>query len=97
MNAAVRSVVRTAIDKGAEVFAIYEGYQGMVDGGERIRPMDWDSVGGILQRGGTIIGSAQSPEFRTRDGRRQAAKIAASVPVGGFGGQREREPPDQGA
>ena len=62
MNAAVRSVVRTAIEKGAEVFAIYEGYQGMVDGGERIRPMDWDSVGGILHRGGTVIGTARCAE-----------------------------------
>ncbi len=73
MNAAVRSVVRTALDRGTEVYAIYEGYQGLVDGGESIRKMDWDSVGGILHRGGTIIGTARSEEFRTRDGRRKAA------------------------
>jgi len=73
MNAAVRAIVRTALDRGVEVYAIYEGYQGMVDGGNRIRKMDWDSVGGILQRGGTIIGSARCAAFRTRDGRRQAA------------------------
>lgn len=51
MNSAVRSVVRTALDRGLEVYAIYEGYQGLVDGGDRIRKMDWDSVGGILQGG----------------------------------------------
>ncbi|MEW6403968.1 MAG: 6-phosphofructokinase [Chloroflexota bacterium] len=73
MNAAVRAVVRTALDKGADVYAIYEGYQGLVEGGERIRQMDWDSVGGILQQGGTIIGTARSEEFRTREGRQQAA------------------------
>lgn len=73
MNAAVRAVVRTALDKGLDVYAIYEGYQGMVDGGDRIRKMDWDSVGGILQRGGTIIGSARCAAFRTKDGRIQAA------------------------
>ncbi len=73
MNAAVRSVVRTALNKGAEVYAIYEGYQGMVDGKEYIRKMDWDSVGGILQLGGTIIGSARCEAFRTREGRRIAA------------------------
>ena len=46
MNAAVRAVVRTALDKGAEVYAIYEGYQGLVEGGKSIKKMDWDSVGG---------------------------------------------------
>ncbi len=73
MNAAVRAVVRTALDKGAEVYAVFEGYQGLVEGGERIRKMDWDSVGGILQQGGTIIGTARSEEFRTHEGRRKAA------------------------
>ena len=70
MNAAVRAVVRTALDKGAEVYAIYEGYQGLVEGSTRIHKMNWDSVGGILQQGGTIIGTARSEEFRTREGRR---------------------------
>ncbi|HEX5838965.1 MAG TPA: 6-phosphofructokinase [Anaerolineales bacterium] len=73
MNAAVRAVVRTALDRGAEIYAIYEGYKGLVDGGEQIHKMDWDSVGGILHQGGTIIGTARCDEFRTREGRRQAA------------------------
>ena len=73
MNAAVRAVVRTALDRGAEIYAIYEGYKGLVEGGDQIRKMDWDSVGGILHQGGTIIGTARCDEFRTREGRRQAA------------------------
>ena len=40
MNPAVRAVVRTALHRGAEIFAVYEGYQGLVDGGDRIRPVD---------------------------------------------------------
>lgn len=91
MNAAVRAVVRAGINSGAEVFAIYEGYQGMIDGGDRIKPMGWDSVGGILQRGGTIIGTARCQAFRTRDGRRVAVRnlllngIDSLVVIGGDG------------
>ena len=91
MNAAVRAVVRTALYRGAEVYAIYEGYQGMVDGGERIRKMDWDSVGGILHQGGTIIGTARCEAFMTREGRRQAARnlleheIDSLIVIGGDG------------
>ena len=91
MNAAVRAVVRTALNRGVAVYAIYEGYQGMVDGGDRIRAMDWNSVGGILQRGGTIIGTARCPAFRTREGRLRAAEnlllrdIDRLVIIGGDG------------
>jgi 6-phosphofructokinase 1 len=84
MNAAVRAVVRTALDKGAEIYAIYEGYQGLVEGGARLRKMDWDSVGGILQQGGTIIGTARSEEFRTREGRRQAARNLVQLGIDGL-------------
>lgn len=73
MNAAVRAVVRLALDKGAEVHAIYEGYQGMVDGDPYIRQIKWEEVGGILHKGGTIIGSARCAEFRQREGRLKAA------------------------
>ena len=84
MNAAVRAGVRTALDKGAEIYAIYEGYKGLVEGGEQIRKMDWDSVGGILQQGGTIIGTARSDEFRTREGRRQAALNLVQLGIDGL-------------
>lgn len=50
MNAVLRAVVRTALDQGAEVYAIYEGYQGMIDGGNRIRALNWDGVGGICTK-----------------------------------------------
>src|SRR3954464_1189540 len=73
MNAAVCAAVRTGIRAGLEMYAIYEGYRGMIGGGDNIRRMSWEEVGGILQQGGTIIGSARSDEFRSRDGRRKAA------------------------
>lgn len=91
MNAAVRAVVRTALDRGVEVFAITEGYEGMVKGGEYIRPLSWDAVGGILHRGGTVIGTARSDAFRTPEGRLQAAynllihEIDSLVVIGGDG------------
>lgn len=91
MNAAVRAVVRTALDRDVEVYAIYEGYQGMVDGGKQIRPINWTDVGGILQQGGTIIGSARCNAFRQREGRLQAAfnliqqGIEGLVAIGGDG------------
>src|SRR3972149_1289581 len=91
MNAAVRAIVRSGLDIGVEVYAIYEGYQGLVEGGEYIRKMTWDSVGGILQKGGTIIGTARSEAFRTREGRKKAARnlieheIDSLVVIGGDG------------
>lgn len=84
MNSAVRAVVRTGIDKGAEVFAVYEGYQGLVEGGERIRKLDWNSVAGIVQKGGTIIGTARSDEFRTRDGRLKAVLNLIQLGIDGL-------------
>lgn len=91
MNAALRAVVRTGLDIGLEVYAIYEGYSGMVEGGDRIRPMSWSDVGGILHLGGTIIGSARCKEFRERPGRLRAARnlllheIEGLVVIGGDG------------
>ncbi len=91
MNAAVRSVVRSALNQGLEVYAIYEGYKGMVEGGDGIRQMNWDSVSGILHRGGTVIGTARCKEFRTREGRLRAAKnllerdIDSLIVIGGDG------------
>jgi 6-phosphofructokinase 1 len=91
MNAAVRAVVRTALYRGVDVYAIYEGYQGMVDGGDNIRKMTWDAVGGILHQSGTVIGTARCADFRTREGRQHAAKnlvdhgIDGLVVIGGDG------------
>lgn len=91
MNAAVRAVVRGGIAMGLEVYAVYEGYQGLVQGGEFIKKMTWDAVGGIIQKGGTIIGTARSDEFRTRTGRLKAARnliehgIDGLIVVGGDG------------
>jgi 6-phosphofructokinase 1 len=91
MNAAVRAVVRTGLRRGAQVWAVTEGYKGMVEGGNAIRPLSWDAVGGILQQGGTVIGTARCPEFRQRDGRRRAAVnlvgagIDSLVVIGGDG------------
>ncbi|XP_066484554.1 ATP-dependent 6-phosphofructokinase, platelet type isoform X2 [Tiliqua scincoides] len=73
MNAAVRAVVRMGIYVGAKVYFVYEGYQGMVDGGENIVEVSWESVSSILQVGGTVIGSARCKPFRTREGRLKAA------------------------
>jgi 6-phosphofructokinase 1 len=91
MNAAVRAVVRTAVHHGVAVHAVAEGYVGLVEGGAAIRPMGFADVGGILRRGGTEIGTARSDAFRTRDGRRRAARnlverdIDALVAIGGDG------------
>ncbi len=91
MNAAVRAIVRTALDCGLEVYGIHEGYAGLIEGGERIRPLGWNSVGGIMHRGGTIIGTARSEAFRTREGRLTAARnvlqagIDSLIVVGGDG------------
>jgi 6-phosphofructokinase 1 len=84
MNAAVRAVVRTALNRGVEIFAIYEGYQGMVDGRDYIRKMTWDSVGGILHQGGTVIGSARCEAFRQREGRLQAAYNLITLGIDGL-------------
>ncbi len=91
MNAAVRAVVRTALHVGVQPYLIHEGYVGMVEGGEAIVEAQSHHVGGILHRGGTAIGTARCPEFRTRDGRRAAARnlvtrdIDALVVIGGDG------------
>ncbi len=84
MNAAVRAIARAALEKGVEVCAIYEGYQGMVEGGDRIRLLNWDDVGGILHRGGTVIGSARSKDFCTRAGRLKAARHLLELEIDGL-------------
>ncbi|MCB0064320.1 MAG: 6-phosphofructokinase [Caldilineaceae bacterium] len=91
MNATLRAVVRTALAHGVDIYAIHEGYQGLVDGGDRIRKMHSTDVGGILHQGGTIIGTARCAEFRMREGRLRAARhlvergIDGLVVIGGDG------------
>ncbi|XP_078664900.1 ATP-dependent 6-phosphofructokinase, muscle type-like isoform X10 [Branchiostoma floridae x Branchiostoma belcheri] len=91
MNAAVRAVVRMGIHVGFRVYYIHEGYQGMVDGAENIKEATWTSVSGIIQQGGTVIGSARCQDFRERAGRLKAAanlvKVGISylVVIGGDG------------
>jgi len=91
MNAAVRAVVRVALTKGITPYAIYEGYQGMVDGGDKIKALSWEDVGDWLAIGGTEIGTARCQEFRTVEGRLTAVRnlvksgIDALVICGGDG------------
>jgi 6-phosphofructokinase len=74
MNAAVRAVVRFGLHLGCKVYFIKEGYQGMVDGGDNIVEAKWASVSGIIQKGGTVIGSARCKDFREREGRLKVSK-----------------------
>jgi 6-phosphofructokinase 1 len=91
MNGAVRSVVRTSIHMGCEAYAIYEGYEGLVQGGDLIKQMEWNDVRGYLSIGGTLIGTARCMAFMERAGRLKAAKnmilngIDALVICGGDG------------
>jgi len=91
MNAAIRAVVRTGLDLGMEVLGVSRGFAGLVDG--EMAPLSARDVGGIIQRGGTILGSARSPRFRTEEGRRQALVHLAEhgveglVVIGGNGSQ----------
>jgi 6-phosphofructokinase 1 len=89
MNACVRAVVRAGIYYGLEVIGIGHGYQGMING--EFIPLQARSVSNILQRGGTILKTARSEEFMTKEGRAKAAKnlkeqgIEALVAIGGDG------------
>jgi len=91
MNAAVRAVVRTGLDADLTVFAVYEGFRGLVQGGDSIRALESSDVGGILHQGGTVLGTARCDEFRTREGRRISARhlvqlgVDALVVIGGDG------------
>lgn len=89
MNAAIRSVVRTCAYMKIECIGIYRGYEGMIEGD--FKPMDARSVNNIINKGGTILKSARSLEFRTPEGRAKAYAnlkkegIDAFVVIGGDG------------
>ncbi len=89
MNAAIRSVVRTCAYHHVECVGIYRGFEGMIEGD--FKSMDARSVKGIINKGGTVLKSARSKEFRTAEGRKSAyeklteANIDALVLIGGDG------------
>ena len=87
MNAVIRSVVRTALKMGIEVVGIRRGYAGLISGD--IFPMDTNSVSHIINRGGTMLYTARSEEFRTEAGQKKAAatcKLLGLDGVVGIGG-----------
>ncbi|MDI6816392.1 MAG: ATP-dependent 6-phosphofructokinase [Actinomycetota bacterium] len=92
MNAAVRAIVRVGIDAGLEVFGIRRGYMGLIEG-DMIRLTARD-VSGILQLGGTYLGTARSEEFKTEPAQRRSIKNLAKmgveglVVIGGNGSQK---------
>jgi 6-phosphofructokinase 1 len=89
MNAAIRAVTRMAIYHGLEVYGIRSGYHGMIN--DQIIRLESHDVSNIIQRGGTILKTARSAEFRTPEGRAQAYanlkkhQIDALVIIGGDG------------
>lgn len=89
MNACVRAVTRAAIFEGWKVYGIYRGYEGLIMG--NIKELSTESVSNTIQRGGTILKTARSTEFRTPEGRKKAHDnvekfgIDALVVVGGNG------------
>ncbi len=95
MNAAIRAVVRKAIGNGVSVKGIRRGYQGLLD--EEIIDMEKASVSDIIQRGGTILGTARCSEMRTAEGQKKAADLCRKhgidgiVIIGGDGSYRGAE------
>src|SRR5512147_2284316 len=91
MNAAVRAVARAALGKGWDVCGVRNGYAGLL--ADTIEPLQARDVGGIVQRGGTMLGSARCPEFAEPAGRALARRslaargIEALVVIGGNGSQ----------
>ena len=89
MNAAIRAVVRTATYHDLHIYGIYRGYDGMIKG--NIHRLETKDVGNIIHRGGTILKTARSDEFRTKEGRKNAYEnliahdIDACIAIGGNG------------
>ena len=91
MNAAIRAVIRCGVAKGWEMYGVKNGYAGLIAG--NIHQMGTRDVGGIIQKGGTMLGSARCEEFKTDEGRRKGIRILrqmgidALVVIGGNGSQ----------
>lgn len=92
MNAAIRSVVRSAIARRVEVSGIMRGYSGLLN--DDIQPLSHRSVSNIINRGGTILKTSRSPEFMTKEGQKRAVEvlqrrgIEGLVVIGGDGSYR---------
>jgi 6-phosphofructokinase 1 len=82
LNPCIRAVVRAALDKGLEVMGVRWGYTGLIDGD--VVDLNARSVGGILNRGGTFLGTARSPEFKTKRGQREALRNLNRMSVDGL-------------
>ena len=82
MNAAIRAVVRKAIANGAVVKGIKKGYQGLL--GEEIVDMQKWSVSEIIQRGGTILGTARCADMKTEEGQKRAAEVCKKYGIDGL-------------
>ena len=82
MNAAIRAVVRTALAQGKKVKGIMRGYQGLLD--EEIIDMDKHSVSDIIQKGGTILGTARCADFRNAEGQQRGADICKKHGIDGL-------------
>ncbi|KTW30802.1 6-phosphofructokinase [Pneumocystis carinii B80] len=91
MNAAVRSVVRMIIAMNCEAYFIYEGYKGLVEGGNMIKRAFWSDVRGWLSEGGTLIGTSRCMTFKEKQGKLSAVKnlilneISSLIICGGDG------------
>ncbi|PMC35086.1 6-phosphofructokinase [Bacillus sp. UMB0899] len=92
MNAAIRAVVRKGIHEGVEVYGVYQGYSGLMDG--KLIKLELGSVGDIIHRGGTILYSARSEEFKKDESQHRAINqlkdlgIEGLVVIGGDGSYR---------
>jgi 6-phosphofructokinase 1 len=82
MNPAIRSVVRTAIGLGINIYGIYRGYTGLLEGD--IRKLSLSSVSNIIQRGGTILDTSRCLEFHTPQVRQEAAHLLARKHIDGL-------------
>lgn len=82
MNAALRAVVRKALHCNLEVYGIYHGFAGLIQG--KFIPLDAKSVADIIHRGGTILRTARSEEFKTPEGRKKAVEQLARWQVEGL-------------
>lgn len=82
MNAAIRAVVRMGIHKGLNVFGVKKGYRGLINGD--FVKMDESSVSDTIQRGGTILQTARSEEFKTEEGMNKAVNMAKIFDIDGL-------------